>query len=195
MNETYGLTAENMMRLFPAALGRDKGVLAMGEGTAEQMSAHAGELERCGIYNRIDQLPEELLDLLAVDLKVDWYDADYTIEEKRRTIKGCFRLHRIKGSKAAVEEGIRAVYPDTVAKRWWEYGGEPYHFKLLINSTFEQVSREKHEKVMERLGYYKSLRDVMDEIEYRDAGAAAEAYIAATCVGCEMTDGAVAVRY
>ncbi len=193
MNKPGGLTAENMMRLFPAALFKDKATRAMGEGTAELLTAHADELDRCGIYNRIDLLPEELLDLLAGDLKVDWYDADYTLEEKRRTIKGSFRVHRLKGMRAAVVEGLRAVFPDTVAERWWEYGGEPYHFRLLINAT--DVDRAKQVKVLERLEYYKSLRDVMDDIEYRDAGAVAAAYVAAACVGCELTDGAVAVRY
>ncbi len=195
MNEPRGLTAENMMRIFPAALSKDKGAHTMGEGTAELLAAHARGLDRCGIYNRIDLLPEELLDLLAADLKVDWYDADYTLEEKRRTIKGCFRVHRMKGTRAAVEEGLRAIYPDTVAERWWECGGEPYHFRLLINSTMEDVAKAKQAKVLERLEYYKSLRDILDQIEYRDAGTAAEAYGAAACVGCELTDGAVAVRY
>lgn len=195
MNERHGLTAENMMRVFPAVLEQDPGVKAMGEGAAEALAEHSGQLAQCGIYNRIDLLQEDLLDILAQDLKVDWYDTNYTLEEKRRIIKGCFRVHRLKGTKAAVEEGLRAVYPDTVVQRWWEYDGEPYHFRLQINSTFEQVDRAKHEKIMERLGYYKSLRDVLDEVEYRDAGAVAGAFAVAACMGCEMTDGAVAVRY
>lgn len=195
MNERHGVTAENMMRVFPAVLGTDKQMQTLGDGAAERLDAHMAQLDRCEIYNRIDQLPEELLDILAKDLKVDWYDANYALEEKRRIIKGCFRVHRMKGTKAGVEEGLRAVYPDTVVQAWWEYGGEPYHFRLLINSTFEQVNQAKHEKIMERLGYYKSLRDVLDEIEYRDAGAVATAYVVTACVGCEMTDGAVAVRY
>lgn len=195
MNETRGLTAENMMRLFPEVLGTDKGFRTLGEVEAELLAEHIGQMDPCGIYNRIDQLPEDLLDILAVDLKVDWYDTDYSLEEKRQTIKECIWVHQRKGTKAAVEKGLRAVYPDTVVQRWWEYGGEPYHFRLLINSTFENVDQAKHAKVMERLGYYKSLRDVVDEIEYRDAGAVAEAYIATACMGCEITDGAVAVRY
>lgn len=195
MNDPNGLTAENMMRLYPMALSKDEGWLALGLGTAEALADHVEELHEIGLYDRIEKLPEALLDILAKDMKVDWYDANYTLEEKRATIRGCFRVHRLKGTKAAVEEGLRAVYPDTVAQRWWEYGGEPYHFRLLINSTFERVDRTKHEKIMERLEIYKSLRDVLDEIEYRDAGAVAAACVATACVGCEMTDGAVAVRY
>ncbi len=195
MNEPNGLTAVNMMCLFPAVLEKDPSVKALGEGTALMLAEHNGQLERVGIYNRIDQLPEDLLDILAKDLKVDWYDGDYTLEEKRRTIKDSFRVHRQMGTKAGVETALRAVYPDTEVLRWWEYGGAPYHFKLRINSTFERVDQAKHQKIMERLGYYKSLRDVLDEVEYRDAGVTASAFAVTACVGCEMTDGAVAVRY
>lgn len=195
MNERYGLTAGNLMRLYPMALSKDAGWLALGEGMSEALADHAAGLEEIGLYDRIDRLAETVLDILARDLKVDWYDANYSLEEKRATIRGCFRVHRMKGTKAAVEEGLRAVYPDTVVKRWFEYGGEPYHFRLLINSTFERVDKVKHEMVMERLEFYKSLRDVLDEIEYRDAGAVAVAFAVTACVGCETTDGAVAVRY
>ena len=35
------------------------------------------------IYTRIDELPEWLLDILARDFAVDWYDRSYTLEEKK----------------------------------------------------------------------------------------------------------------
>ena len=40
------------------------------------------------------------------------------------------------GTRAAVETAIRAIYPKTEVKEWFEYeGGKPYHFKLFIDQV------------------------------------------------------------
>jgi P2-related tail formation protein len=43
--------------------------------------------ERLKIYTDIDRADEAVLDILAVQFRVDWYDTSYPIETKRRIIK------------------------------------------------------------------------------------------------------------
>ena len=118
------------------------------------------------LYPAIDRLPEPVLDILAYDLKVDWYDYGYSIEEKRRTLRDAWKVHRIKGTKAAVETAISAVYPHTKVLEWWEYGGDPYHFRLDINITYDTMDSAKQRQVLARLKYYKNLRSHNDGITY-----------------------------
>lgn len=195
MNEKYGLTAENLLRALPQVLRNDEGMAALAAAIAETLSGRVGEIENLRIYSRIDELPEDLLDILAYDFKVDWWDGDYTLEEKRKTLRDSWRVHRMLGTKAAVETAISAIYPDTKVTEWWEYGGEPYHFKLRLDATYENVDQEKHWRVMEKVEYYKNLRSVLDEIEYYDSGGAAAQYVNAAFIGCEIVDGATAVKY
>lgn len=195
MNEQYGLTAENLLWALPQVLRNDEGMAALAAAIAETLSGRVGEIENLRIYSRIGELPEELLDILAYDFKVDWWDGDYTIEEKRKTLRDSWRVHRILGTKAAVETAISAIYPETKVVEWWEYGGEPYHFKLRLDATYENVDQEKHWRVMEKVEYYKNLRSVLDEIEYYDSGGAATQYVNAAFIGCEIVDGATAVKY
>lgn len=195
MNENHGLTPENLLRTLPDALRNDESMAALAESIAGVLADRPGEIRNLLIYSRIDQLPEDLLDILAHDFKVDWWDADYTPEEKRRTLKDSWRVHRMLGTKAAVETAISAIYPDTEVKEWFEYSGEPFHFKLVINSTFEDVEMEKHQRVLERVAYYKNLRSVLDEVEYYDSGGSATVYFGASAVGCEMSDTVTAFRY
>lgn len=195
MNDHHGLTAENMLRVLPDVLKVDKSTLALATATADQLAARKEEINRLRIYSCIDQLPEALLDILAWDFKVDWWDGNYTLEEKRKTLKESWHVHRTIGTKAAVIRAISAIYPDTKIMEWWEYGGDPYHFRLIIDSTYEGVAPEKHKRVMERVDYYKPLRSVLDETEYYDAGAKATVYTGAMFVGAELVDGATAIRY
>lgn len=191
----HKLTAENMLAQLPAVLRNDPRLLALGSSIAGVLEQRAGEIQRISIYSCIDQLPEELLDILAYDFKVDWWDPEYTLDEKRATLKSSWHVHRKLGTPAAVVDAISAIYPDTQIAEWWEYGGEPYHFRLMINSTFEGIDQQRHERVMSRVRYYKNLRSVLDDVEYYDAGGTAVAYGMAACVGCSIVDGATAVRY
>lgn len=190
-----GITKENLLRIFPSAMTGDKSVMALGVAAAELLAARPAEIDKARVIANIDALDEAVLDILAHDFKVDWWGQEYSIEEKRQTLKDSWRVHKTLGTKAAVVTAISAIYPETKISEWWEYGGEPYHFRLMLDATYENVDPEKHARVLERVAYYKNLRSVLDEVEYYDAGGTANGYAYAAFLGCEVVDGASAVRY
>lgn len=161
-----GITRENLMRIFPPALTRDPAMVARATAIAELLTARLAEIDRARIISNIDGLDEAVLDILARDFKVDWWDADYSLEEKRRTLKSSWRVHKTLGTKAAVETAISAIYPRTTVLEWFEYDGEPYHFKLDINITNDSIDSVKQRRVLERLNFYKSLRSHNDGVTY-----------------------------
>lgn len=97
---------------------------------------------------------------------MDWWDADYTLEEKRRTLKDSWRVHRMLGTKAAVELAISAIFPEVRVSEWFEYGGDPYHFRLSIDVSKEDTDSDRYQRVLERVNFYKNLRSHLDEIVY-----------------------------
>ena len=161
-----GLTADNLLLALPDVLRQDEHMQALAVGIAEVLAVRPTEIERLLLYPRIDELPEELLDRLAYDFKVDWWDADYTLAQKRQTLKDNWQVHRLLGTKAAVERAICAIYPETKVQEWFEYGGEPYHFKLDIDLTASGFDKEREQRVIERVAYYKNLRSHLDSIYY-----------------------------
>ena len=163
---SHGLTKENLVATLPVALQKDPSVVALAEAMAELLAQRPEEIDRLRIYPDIDRLDERMLDILAYDFKVDWWDTEYTLEEKRQTLKDNWKVHKLLGTKAAVETAISAIYHDTRVLEWWEYGGEPYHFKLLINAAYENVDPEKHQRVLDRVRYYKNLRSHNDGVTY-----------------------------
>ncbi len=190
----HGITVENLLYAFPTALKEDPEMVSLATIVADELTKHLRNIDMTTIYARIDDLPEDMLDILAVDFKIDWWDSEYTVEEKRSVLKDNWRVHRMLGTKAAVETAISAIYPDTKVSEWFEYGGKPYHFKLLVDATFENVDREKHQRVLKRVEFYKNLRSVLDEVEYF-ANGTAESYVAVAFAGETITDGADAKNY
>lgn len=181
----HGLTKENLVATLPVALQKDPSVVALAEAIAELLARRPEEIDRLRIYPAIDRLDEQLLDILAYDFKVDWWDADYSLEEKRRTLADSWRVHKMLGTKAAVERAISAIYPHTQVLEWFEYGGEPYHFRLNINITNDHIDSDKQRRVLERLKYYKNLRSHNDGVTYFAEAAPAVARAAGCVSGAE----------
>ena len=167
MNDSkLGITKENLLLIVPPALTHDPAMMARAAADAEALTARLTEIDKVRVISNIDGLEEAVLDILARDFKVDWWDPEYSIEEKRRTLKGSWRVHKTLGTKAAVETAISAIYPHTRVLEWWEYGGEPYHFRLDINITNDHIDSDKQRRVLERLNFYKNLRSHVDEVKY-----------------------------
>ena len=183
MSNAHGLTKENLLFTFPVGLRENPSIAALGDVTMEALAKRPAEISRLSIYPRIDELPEKLLDILAYDFKVDWWDPNFTLEEKRRVFKDSWYVHQHMGTKAAVETAIRAIYPGTKVLEWWEYGGEPYHFRLDINITNDHIDSDKQRRVLERLNFYKNLRSHNDGVTYFVAAAPAIARAASSVTG------------
>lgn len=167
MSNIHGITAENLLQSLPIALQQDDTVRALAASAAEVLADRPAEIDGLLIYPHIDALDGELLDILAYDFKVDWWDGDYSISEKHRTLKDSWRVHRMLGTKAAVETAISAIYPDAKVEEWFEYAdGKPYHFRLCIKLAIDDNDIAKRKRVLDRVNYYKNLRSHCDGVEY-----------------------------
>lgn len=166
MEQQHGLTAENFLLALPPALAADETMRALASSIAEVLAARPGEIGLAAAYPRIERLDGPLLDILARDFKVDWWDSDYSLEEKRRTLAASWQVHKTLGTRAAVEKATSAVYPHTRVQEWFEYGGQPYRFKLDVGLGEFEWDRERHKRLMGGLNFYKNLRSHLEAVEY-----------------------------
>ena len=104
----YGPTKENMLLALPHVLRQDPNMLALADSIATVLSFQWDEIDLLRIYQRIDELDEDLLDILAYDFKVDWWDYNYSLDVKRQTLKDNWRVHRMLGTRAALELALSA---------------------------------------------------------------------------------------
>jgi phage tail P2-like protein len=168
MNRDYAITPENLLRALPDVLRNDKKMFALASSVATALAARTDEIDALGIYTRVADLGEDLLDILAYDFKVDWYGYDYGLDAKRALFKDNFRVHRHLGTRGAVETALSDVYPGSEVEEWFEYGGNPFFFRILLDVTDQRVSIS-HSDIVRTVGIYKSLRSHLedDAITYR----------------------------
>ncbi len=149
-------------KLLPNSLSQDPVVVAMFEAAVIQLKEAYDEANALYDLVRIDFLPEPLLDLLAYEKHVDFYDHDLTITQKRELIKSSISWHREKGTRWAVERVVSIVYPNANVYEWFEYDGEKYRFKIEVNEPF--IASKDMQRLIELVNATKNKRSWLEYI-------------------------------
>lgn len=163
-----GVTKENLLQVLPSVLVQDDGMQPLGETASEALTLLWGKADLPTIYSRIDELPESLLDILAKDFKIDWYNYDHPVETKRMVIKDSFYVHKHLGTVGAVKRALSDVWPSFSLEEWFNYGGVPYHFRVAIADSDFTV--EKREQAIRYINLVKNVRSWLDEIYVQTIG-------------------------
>lgn len=166
------LQDESLQQILPGSIAYDKTVQNIVKAINEKLLLINRQTELILLLPRLDELPETLVDELAWQYHVDFYDYTADIAKKRALVRKAIAWHRYKGTPAAVEEVCTAVFKSARVFEWWQYGGEPYHFQVRL--TEEGVPDEKVIDNLERaIKVTKNTRSWLDGLSfYRDLLAA-----------------------
>jgi len=166
MSDEHGITQENLLSALPAVLKEDANMFAHASGAAEVLCARAAEVGVAEIYTRLGCLQEGLLDILAHDFHIDWWDPDHSLAQKREAFKESWRMHRMLGTKVAAELGIALDYRGAKVVEWPEFGGQPHTYRLVLDAAYEGIDPKKHKRVLDRMEIYKRFSSEMEAVEY-----------------------------
>ena len=154
-----------LREVAPPNLLNDPVIRALLEATDPELQKVKEQIINVIIYPRIDEIEDEsLLDLLAWQFHTESYDLAKTIEEKRNLVKNAIELHRYKGTKYALQRALEAVGVSGEIKEWFEYGGEPYRFKVDLGIQDREITVELRDKLIQLVSEYKNERSWLEEI-------------------------------
>lgn len=128
--------------LLPGVVGGDPDVAAILAALDGFWREIAPVLPLLGVLATIDRQSSEVCDRLAWQFHCDFWDASWPVETKRWAIIDSIRLHRIAGTRGAVDDVIATIWGASASvAEWWEYGGEPGTFTVFLESgaTEEQM--------------------------------------------------------
>jgi phage tail P2-like protein len=149
-------------RALPEPLKNDENMLALGRVIADELQENIRLARLNIIYARIDELEEAVLDILAHDLHIDWYDCESPIDIKRTVIKESVKVHKLMGTRPGVESVVRAYFGSGEVRHWYEYGGEPHHFRVI--SSNPSMTDERFTEFIRIMSSVKRLSSWLDNI-------------------------------
>lgn len=179
----------DLRALLPDSISGDAKVMAMAEGFGQELRTVAGLIDRVRLYDRLDELTEPTLSLLAWQFNVVFWDAQLSDSVKRTLIRQAIPWRRIHGTPACVEQAVAAVFGEpALVVPWFEYGGVPGTFRVEVEITAAPLPTQIADAALGVVQATKNARSHLDELRIVIAG---KGGAKAACVA--MADEAVDV--
>ena len=121
--------------------------------------------KKVALYNAIDILDDCILDILAVELRTQYYDENLDIVIKRKLIKNTLVWYMKAGTPSAVEELVEAVFGTGEVEEWFDFNGDPYTFRVTTNAKLDPEGIEKFFKMINKVKNTRSHMDGLNKYE------------------------------
>lgn len=159
------LNSLELDKMLPLFMREDKNFKAICRALEGEFKLLYEQTNLIKLYANIDNLPEEILDELAWQFNAIEYNKSYSIDVKRELIKTCLSTHHRRGTVAAVEEIAAKIFGNATVSEWFEYGGEPFHFKVYTAnvSTSDEMITEFNRVIKQTQNIRSHLEEVIAE--------------------------------
>lgn len=126
------------------------------------------------------QCPASHLPWLAWALSVDTWDPSWPEDVQRRVVAQSVALHRIKGTRGALEMALAPISAGLSVSEWFEYGGQPYRFRVTQYLTATEAwSGNKLSLIYQTVVRAKNVRSWLESIRVRRPATVAPVYVGA----------------
>lgn len=150
---------------LPDSIAPDQKVRDICDSIQPHFDKFHADIMKVLLLPNLDKLSEALVDELAWQYHVDFYRDNYPIETKRNLVRTAIERHRYKGTPKAVEEIVSTVYQYAIVEEWFEYGGDPYYFRVLLRAQ-DPAPPLSIGEVVQLIDAYKSYRSWLEGIYY-----------------------------
>lgn len=158
------LKGSRFTQILPENLSSQTRTRALAYAVGRQVDKLLAMADRMVIWADLDRVPEELLDCLAVELRTPAYSQDYPVETKRTLVRESLLFYARMGTPAAVDRLIQAIFGSGEIQEWFEYGGEPHHFRAAIGAAGVTVGPAELDAFRRVLSSVKRLSSWLDSI-------------------------------
>lgn len=94
------------------------------------------------LYADIDHMEDDILDLMALEFRTQYYDENLPINIKRQLVKNALVWYQKAGTPSAVKELINTVFGDGDVVEWFDFPDPPYTPGTFEIQTAARVTEE-----------------------------------------------------
>lgn len=159
----------SVLDLLPPNLKQKPDIVAASKAVDKGFYDVVNQVRLLSILSNLNEQDEAVLDHLLWQFHItedEGASLAETREEKINLIENAFEIHRMKGTKAALERVLDLLNMTGIIREWFEYNGEPYMFRVDIQVRNKGLS-ERTITLLERLiNTYKNLRSWVEVINF-----------------------------
>lgn len=157
----------DIKNLLPNFILKDRNGFALAKATEKGLFIMENMLRKgFETHSDIDKMPEWRLDEIAQENDLI-YDYFASVNQKRYWIKNMEDIEAKIGTKQAIIDYLSAYFSDVQVIEASEYGGENFHFKIVLNGTWTKAKEDIIKRVIREV---KNVRSVLDSISIANIG-------------------------
>ncbi len=154
------LSDAELASMLPPSLADDETVLNLCKVLDTHLQELTEDISELLFLPNVDTISEELLDELAWQFHVDFYEYDAKVSAKRFSVKSAIYYHRIKGTPGIITLMLRQFYNTGTVQENWEYDGDAYCFRIV--GIDEELNDEKTAQLSKLINMFKNARSHFD---------------------------------
>ncbi|GIQ69258.1 phage tail protein I [Xylanibacillus composti] len=157
-----------LIDLIPSNMRNDSRVIAAAISIDRQLKLVTLAIQKVELLHHIDSLPSKWIDQLAWQFHVDFYDQTLPIGQRRALVKNSLAWHKRKGTPSAVRELVETVFQTGEVLEWFQYGGQPYFFKVVTSDP--SATGSKAQEFLAAVNSVKNCRSWLEGVELSENG-------------------------
>ena len=161
------LKQNTLLREIPDNLLVDPKVERLAKSLQQSLDAMLSWSDKINYTMHLENLDDAILDHLLWEKHITFKEGLSLVtnrSHKIALIKNAIKLHRIKGTPAAVELIFSILNLDAKINEWFEHGGDPYTFRLSLNASQRGLSESDYNALEMLLFEYKNVRSWMEKL-------------------------------
>lgn len=134
-------------------------------------------------YSDVDNLPEDILDYFAVEMRAMYYEQNLPLKQKRDIVKNTLKWYTYAGTPATVADMVAVIFGEGKVVEWFNYTDPPYTpgtFDIITSARLTPDILEKLEAMIEMARNVRS--HIRGVVIVRDIHSGAHAAIHQVCV-------------
>ena len=155
--------------ISPPNLIHDRNISSIITALDPQLQDVSHDTQSLLLIPNINNLPDNVLDNLALQFHCDFYDLAQTHDMKADAVSSSLHWHMKKGTASAIIQALKAIGIDAKFIPWWEFGGAPYTFRIKAEITgdfYRGAGKDRITRLITRaINESKSARSLMAGLE------------------------------
>lgn len=137
------------------------------------------------VWSDLEHVDPRYYDQLAASLRAPYYASEYDDGTRLDILKETLQTYMFAGTAFAIENLLSKMFNDARFVRWDEYGGEPFHFKIVFPGEADEDILRKFAEILQKV---KSTRSIIDGLETATYTYDIRSYIATGIWMCERLE-------
>ena len=151
-----------LLDILPPNLRNDPDIIAASKVVDKEFSSVVNSIKNVFTIADIKNASSDILDHIAIESHADFYDLNLDIETRRVLAEKAIELHMNKGTPAAVEKLIATLFDEGEVLEWYDYGGQPYMFRVITNNPL--VTTDRATEFIRALDSVKNKRSWLEKV-------------------------------